>query len=101
LNKNINESIKYLEIYKSNGGKNQDALILLMKLYRDTGAMDKAILIAENINCHNNRERIEEILSVYILLDLDVELFMQKLAIILRYIDNYNNQDKKELLSNV
>ena len=101
LNKDVNESIKYMEIYKSNGGINQDALMLLMKLYRDKGSTDEAIQIAENINFNNKQTTIEEVFAVCMLLITDTEKFKQQLEDILICIDNYNNKDKEEFLNQI
>ncbi|MDD4165886.1 MAG: radical SAM protein [Endomicrobiaceae bacterium] len=101
LNRNTDESIKYLEIYKSNGGNNQDALILLMKLYRNIGKLNKALEIAGSINCDNNREAIEEVFGVLMLLDVNDKRFKQNLENIFKYVDNYKNKDKKNLFDRI
>ena len=101
LTKDLDQSIKYMEIYKANGGKNQDALILLMKLYIDKGNSEKAIKIAENINLSNGQTAIKEIFGVFILLLESTEKFKQQLDNIIKYIDNYGYEDKKEFLNRI
>ena len=98
LSRDIKKSIKYLEIYKINGGNNQDVLMLLLKLYRDEGSITKAIELADSINFDNNIERIEIIFHIY-LSGNNCENNKQKFKNILMEIDKYSTNDKKHLLN--
>jgi|GEM_PF-851172 len=98
LNRDVKKSIKYLETYKINGGDNQDVLMLLLKLYREKGSVNKAIKLADNINFNNNIEIIEIIFNIYLSGKI-CEKNKQKFKNIFMEIDKYNSNDKKQLLN--
>jgi MoaA/NifB/PqqE/SkfB family radical SAM enzyme len=59
------KTIKYLEKYKNNKGKNEEVLLFLAKLYRQTQNIDKARKIIKRIKL-NNSEYFSEVLLLSI-----------------------------------
>ena len=98
LNKDINKSIKYLEQYMANGGQDQAALMLLIKLYRDIGNLKKVFKIVKNIKFNNNREKIEEIFRICIELDSKSPEFKRNFKRIIIAANKYTGKDKNKLV---
>ncbi|GAB1401806.1 hypothetical protein MASR1M68_07170 [Elusimicrobiota bacterium] len=102
FNKNSDEFIKYMEMYRANGGKNQNALIVLMRLYIDKGNSIKAMEIAKNINLNDvPQTEIKELFVVFMLLLENIARVKQQLENIIKQIDNYNYEDKKGFLNRI
>lgn len=68
LNRNINEAIKYLNLYKQKGGNNKEVLFLLAKLYRQKGFISKFRNIIRSIELDSETpiSVIEELFDSYL-----------------------------------